>query len=322
MHNWSTADIPPQSGKLAVITGATSGVGFETALALAQAGADVILADRNETMGHRAVGKIRPLAPASLVRFEKLDLARLASVADFADRVVRLDRPVDLLVNNAGVLALPQRQVTVDGFEMQLATNYLGHFALTGRLLPQLRDGMGPRVVEVGGISHRMGAIHLADLQLKQGYTPWKAYSQSKLALLIFALELQRRNDLGAWGLLSMAAHPGYARTSLFASGPGEKSLLFRLHRIFGSLFSHSAADGALPILYAATSTKARPGQYYGPMGAFELMGPLGLAEIGKRAQDLSLASKLWAISEELTGVKWPVAYAPPSRLPRPTAYS
>lgn len=307
MHNWSTSDIPAQAGRLAIITGASSGVGFETAFALAQAGADIILADRNETIGHRAAGRIRPLAPASLVRFEKLDLASLASVADFAERVVRMERPVDLLVNNAGVLALPQRQATVDGFEMQLATNYLGHFALTGRLLPQLRGGMGPRVVQVGGISHRLGAIHLADLQLERGYTPWKAYSQSKLALLIFALELQRRSNLGAWGLLSMAAHPGYARTGFFSSGPGEKSLFFRLHRIFGSIFSHSAEDGALPILYAAASGKARPGQYYGPMGAFELIGPLGLAEIGKRAQDLSLANKLWTISEELTGVKWPM---------------
>jgi len=304
---------------LAIVTGAASGVGFETALALAHAGADVVVADRNETLGLRAINRIRPLAPAALVRFECLDLASLASVADFAQRIVRLERPLDLLINNAGILALPERQSTVDGYEMQLAANYLGHFALTGLLLPQLRAGMDPRVVHVGSVSHRMGAIHLHDLQLEQGYTPWRAYSQSKLALMMFALELQRRSELGAWGLLSLVAHAGHARMSLEDSG--EISLLGRLRRIFGALFSHSAADGALPILYAATSATARANEYYGPMGAFELTGPLGLAEIGKRAHDTNLAGKLWAISEELTGVRWPLAYAPASKYPWPSAY-
>lgn len=304
---------------MAIITGAAGGVGFEAALALARAGADVILADRNETLGLHAIGKIRPFAPAALVRFEKLDLADLASVADFAARIARLDRPLDLLINNGGTLALPERQLTPDALEMQFAANYLGHFALTGRLLPQLRAGMDPRVVHVGSISHRIGSIHLQDLQLERDYTPWKAYAQSKLALLMFALELQRRSELGAWGLLSMAAHAGHARTSLEDSV--ETSMLRRLRRIIGALFSHSAADGAAPILYAATSPTARPSEYYGPMGAFELVGSLGLAEIGKRAYDVQLAGKLWAISEELTGVAWPLAYAPPSRYPWPAAY-
>lgn len=278
----------------------------------------MILADRNEAIGLNAIARIRPLAPTAVVRFEKVNLGELASVAEFAERILRLERPLDLLINNAGVLALPERQATVDGFEMQFAANYLGHFALTGRLLERLRAGMNPRVVHVGSISHRMGSIHLHDLQLERGYTPWKAYSQSKLAVLMFARELQRRSDLGAWGVLSMAGHAGHARTS----GDGETSMLGRLQRIVGALFSHSAADGALPILYAATAATARPNEYYGPMGAFELMGQLGLAEVGKRVDDGSLASKLWTISEELTGVRWPLAYAPPTRFPWPSAHS
>ena len=260
LHRWTAADIPSLGGKQAIVTGATSGIGFETALALACNGADVVVAGRNEAQGLEALGRIRPLAPGSLVRFEKVDLANLVSIADFADRIGSKGRHIDLLVNNAGVMALPRRRVTVDGFEMQFGTNYLGHFALTARLMPLLQHGMDPRVVQVSGLTHRMGAIHLDDLQLEHGYTPLKAYSQSKLAMLIFALELERRCDEGGWGLMSMAAHPGYARTGMFAKGAGRKSLIFKCHRLFGTWFSHSASAGALPILYAATAQKARPG--------------------------------------------------------------
>ncbi len=318
MSGWTAEDIPTQRGKLAVVTGATNGVGYETALALARAGADVIIAGTDDALGHEALGRIRPLAPASLVRFEKLDLAKLASVADFAERIARTERPVDLLINNAAVRSLPERQVTVDGFEMQFASNYLSHFALTGYLLPLLRRGMDARVVQVGSVAHRLGAIRFYDLQFERGYSPFKAYSQSKLALLIFALELQRRSDAGVWGLLSTAAHPGNARTNLIAGGAGAKSTRFRSHRLFGNWLSHSAATGALPVLYAATAPKARPGEYYGPQGAFELVGPLGHAETGKKAQDLGVAQKLWDISERLTGVKWPSAHAQSSRFPWP----
>lgn len=278
----------------------------------------MILACRNETNAHDALGAIRPLAPGSLARFEKLDLASLASVEDFAGRLTNMDRPVDILINNAAVMALPWRRVTVDGFEMQFGTNYLSHFVLTARLMPLLRRGMDPRVVQVSGLTHRMGTIHLDDLQLEHSYTPLKAYSQSKLATLIFALELQRRSDTGSWGLLSMAAHPGYARTGMFANGAGTKSAIYRFHRVFGGWLSHSAAAGSLPILYAATAQKARPGEYYGPMGALELMGPLGVALASKKALDLNVAARLWKASEQLTGVEWPLAYAPQSRYPWP----
>lgn len=304
---WSPANIPSQAGKLAIVTGATSGLGFETTIALAQAGADVVVAGRDESHGRWLVGKIRPLAPASLLRFEKLDLANLASVADFVRRVERLERPVDLLINNAGVMALPLRQVTVDGFEMQLATNYLGHFALAGQLLPLLRAGRDTRVVQVSSLSHRWARLNLNDLHLERGYRSMRAYAQSKLAMLIFAIELQRRSDAGKWGLTSVAAHPGYARTPLFEKGPGTGSLIHRVHRSISGWLGHSAAAGAMSLLYAATALQVRPGEYYGPRGAFELAGPTGVAPVSRAAKDRNLAARLWEASEKLTGVHWPI---------------
>jgi NAD(P)-dependent dehydrogenase (short-subunit alcohol dehydrogenase family) len=303
---WCAGNIPSQAGKLAVITGATSGLGFETAIALAQAGADVVVAGRNESQGRWVVGKIRPLAPASLVRFERLDLADLSVVADFSRRIERLERPLDLLINNAGVMALPQRQLTPDGHEVQLASNYLGHFALTGRLLPLLRRSREPKVVQVSSISHRLATIDIEDLNGSRRYRPLKAYGQSKLAMLMFAIELQRRSDTGKWRLMSVAAHPGYARTSLFEKGPGSASLIDRMHRSLGGWIGHSAASGALAILYAATGPRVRPGEYYGPQGLFELAGLAGLAKVGKRAKDRKIAQQLWNKSERLTGFNWP----------------
>jgi NAD(P)-dependent dehydrogenase (short-subunit alcohol dehydrogenase family) len=290
------------------VTGATSGLGFETAIALAQAGADVIVAGRHESQGRWTVGKIRPLAQASLVRFEQLDLSKLSAIADFVRRIERFERPIDLLVNNAGVMALPRRLVTVDGFEMQLATNYLGHFALTARLMPLLRRGLDPRVVQVSSLSHRWAQINLDDLHMERRYRPLQAYAQSKLAMLMFAIELQRRSDAGQWRVMSVAAHPGYARTALFQNGPGSRSLINRVHRTVGGWFGHSAAAGALPLLYAATAPKVKPGEYYGPQGAFQLAGPSGVAPIGARAKDRELARRLWEVSEGLTGVSWPEA--------------
>jgi NAD(P)-dependent dehydrogenase (short-subunit alcohol dehydrogenase family) len=248
------------------------------------------------------------LAPSALVRFEKLDLANLAAVADFAYRVERMERPVDLLVNNAGVLALPRRQVTVDGFEMQLGTNYLGHFALTAHLLPLLRRGRDARVVQVSSLTHHLASIDFNDFNLERGYRPIKAYGRSKLAMLLFALELQRRSDNGGWRVLSVAAHPGYARTSLFEKGPGQRSLIHRVHRSLSGVLGHSAAAGAIPLLYAATATRVRPGEYYGPQGTFELAGPSGVAGLAKKALDRDLARRLWEVSEQLTGVSWPAA--------------
>jgi NAD(P)-dependent dehydrogenase (short-subunit alcohol dehydrogenase family) len=303
---WTANDVPPQAGRFAVVTG-TGGLGYETALVLAQHGAEVILAGRNEAKGQDAIRKILALASKASVRFELLDLADLASVTAFSNRLLAQDRPVDILINNAGVMTPPSRRTTVDGFELQFGTNYLGHFALTAQLLPVLQRSGAPRVVEVSSGAHRLGgAIHFEDLQWKRNYKPWGAYAQSKLALLMFALELQRRSDAAGWGLVSNAAHPGYARTDLIANGPGAGALMTKINNVLVRPFlSQSAAEGALPVLFAATSPEAKDGGYYGPTGRFELIGAPGPAVIGAHAKDLAVAKKLWEVSEDLTGARW-----------------
>jgi NAD(P)-dependent dehydrogenase (short-subunit alcohol dehydrogenase family) len=305
MTDWTTADIPSLKGRTAVITGATGGLGYETALALAGAGAEVVLTGRNDAKGRNALQGIRGQFPDAKISYETLDLANLASVADFARRFAAAHASLDLLINNAGVMALPKRQETADGFEMQFGTNYLGHYALTAQLLPRLRRGHQPRVVNLSSLAHRAGAINFDDLQNLQSYSPLKAYSQSKLAMLMFALELQRRSDAGGWGLMSNAAHPGYARTGLIANGPGAKGLLWRLNKSLQPFVSQSAAEGALPTLFAATSPEAKPAGYYGPNWFYELKGPPVPAKIMPQAKDLAVAARLWDVSAALTGVSF-----------------
>ena len=313
-HRWSSADIPSQSGRLAVITGATGGLGYETALALAAAGAEVVLTGRNAAKGDAALRSIRALHPEARIRFEPLDLASLASVAGFAERLARHSAMVDLLVNNAGVMTPPTRQSTTDGFELQFGTNYLGHFALTAHLLPLLlassQQGRQARVVNLSSLAHRGGAIQFDDLQSQQRYRPWAAYGQSKLAMLMFAFELQRRSDTAGWGLMSNAAHPGYARTDLIANGPGNDGLLSRLNLLVQPYVSQSAADGALPTLFAATAPEAEGAAYYGPNGFYELKGRVHEAFVARQARSAEAASRLWRVSEELTHARWPVASA------------
>jgi NAD(P)-dependent dehydrogenase (short-subunit alcohol dehydrogenase family) len=278
MSGWTIADIPPQSGKTAVIS---------------------------DAKGRGALARIWAQFPNAGISYETLDLASLASVADFAARFAATHSSLDLLINNAGVMALPQRQTTAEGFEMQLGTNYLSHYALTARLLPLLRRAPQPRVVNLSSLAHRTGAIDFDDLQSARSYVPWKAYCQSKLAMLIFALELQRRSDAGGWGLMSNAAHPGYARTDLIPNGPGTRSLSWRLGKILQPYISHSAAAGALPTLLAATSAQAKPGGYYGPNGFYELKGPPAPAKIMPRAKDVAVSERLWDVSATLTGVSF-----------------
>ena len=310
MTDWSTADIPPMTGKTAVITGATGGLGYETALALAGAGATVVLTGRNDAKGRGALEEIRIQVPNARISYEELDLAKLASVADFAARFGAAHTSLDLLVNNAGVMALPKRQETADGFEMQLGTNYLGHYALTARLLPLLRRGSQPRVVNLSSLAHRSGAINFDDLQSRRSYSPWKAYCQSKLAMLIFAFELQRRSDAAGWGLMSNAAHPGYARTDLIPNGPGGRGLMWQVSKSLQPLISHSAAAGALPTLFAATSPQAKPAGYYGPNWFYELKGPPMPAKVMPQARDAAVAARLWDVSAALTGVSFDQAAA------------
>jgi NAD(P)-dependent dehydrogenase (short-subunit alcohol dehydrogenase family) len=306
MHPWTADDIPPQTGRLAVVTGGSDGLGYEIALALARAGSDVILAGRDGAKARAALGRIRSLAPLAVVRFERLDLSNLASVADFSVRLAAMGVSVDLLVNNAGVMASGKRQVTADGFEMQLGSNYLGHFALTARLLPLLRRSGQARVVQLSSLAHRHGSIHFDDLQLEHQYKPLRAYCQSKLAMLMFALELQRRSDRHGWGLMSTAAHPGYPRTGMMTRGPAARNWLSRAALILRPFLSQPAAAGALPALFAATAKEVRPGWYYGPTGIFEMKGPAGWAAIDEKARDPHAARRLWEASEKLTGVRWP----------------
>ncbi len=301
---WTASSIPSQAGKTAIVTGA-GGLGHETALELARAGAEVVLAGRNADKGRESVAKIVARVPAAKIRFEHLDLASLASVADFAARVSGVLPSLDVLVNNAGVMTPPRRRTTADGFELQFGTNYLGHFALTANLLPLLRRAAHPRVVNVSSSANRTGTIQFDDLQFEKRYPPWAAYSQSKLANLLFTLELQRRSDAHGWGLMSNAAHPGYALTELIPNGPGTKGVFAALSRFLALFLSHSATAGALPTLFAATSPDAKPAGYYGPDGPFELKGPPAPARIVKKARDQAVARRLWEISQELAGVRF-----------------
>ncbi len=299
--------VASQIGRRAIVTG-TGGLGYETALALAGAGADVVLAGRNPDKGAASVAAIRQAHPGAAIRFEALDLASLASVAAFAERTLVEDAPLHLLVNNAGVMALPRRRVSADGFELQFATNYLGHFALTARLLPRLMATPGARVVSLSSLAAGMGsAIDFGDLQAEHRYRPSRSYGQSKLAMLMFARELARRVGVSGAGLISCAAHPGFARTDLIANGPAPSPVLGAIAVQLARPISQSAADGAWPTLFAATSPEARAGGYYGPGGPFELKGPPRPARVPPAALDQAAAARLWSVSETLTGVTAPV---------------
>ncbi|MEO7718323.1 MAG: oxidoreductase [Capsulimonas sp.] len=305
MKAWTAGDIPAQSGKTVIVTGANSGIGWETARELARAGADVILTARSQAKGQDAVDRIRREIPGANVRAKILDLASLRSVRNFADEILQ-EPKLDLLVNNAGVMAIPKRQVTEDGFEMQMGTNFLGPFALTGLILPALLRAPSPRVTTVSSGAANMGMkkINFDDLQWERSYSPWTAYCQSKLADLLFTRELSRRYSTSRSKLLSNAAHPGFAITNLQTSGPGRQPNM--LEKIMAAFLSQDAAHGALPTLRAAAATDAAPGDYYGPDRMFGLKGdPISIA-LPKPAQDDAAAWKLWEVSEKLTGVVFP----------------
>jgi len=308
MAKRSLAQIPSQKGKLAVVTGANSGIGWHTALELARAGSEVILAARTVAKGQDAVKRILRLLPQAKVRSEILDLASLRSVRAFAAKVGS-EAKLDLLVNNAGVMAVPQRRETEDGFEIQFGTNYLGPFALTGLLMPALLRSPSPRVTTVSSGAANMGLkrINFEDLQWERSYGPWKAYCQSKLADLMLMLELARRSTSASVALLSNAAHPGFARTNLQTSGPGVSRNPIRnaVSTLMQLVMSQDAAHGALPTLRAVTASDAAPESYYAPDRMFQLKGDPVLVPIPKPARDAAAARRLWEISEKLTGVSF-----------------
>ncbi|WP_199579326.1 SDR family oxidoreductase [Bosea vaviloviae] len=312
----AATNAPPHTGKLAIVTG-TGGLGFETALGLARAGIEVVLAGRDPIKGEEARAHIESAVAGASVSFAELDLANLASVAAFADSFAARHGRLDILINNAGVMALPARKTTADGFEMQFGTNFLGAFALTGHLLPLLRRSGSARIVQLSSLAHRRGRIAFDNLQGERRYRPWQAYAQSKLAMLIFALELQRRSDAHGWGLTSVAAHPGWATSELIANGPardrsGPSRLLWRLVPLLAPLLSQSTADGALPSLHAALAAMVVKGGYYGPDGFYEIKGPPVPARIVGEANDPAIAARLWQVAEQLTGHPFAKAAAAP----------
>jgi NAD(P)-dependent dehydrogenase (short-subunit alcohol dehydrogenase family) len=304
MSIWTAYDIPDLTGRIAIVTGATSGIGFEAALALAGKGAETVLAVRDSSRGEACAAQIRQRHPAAKLRVMSLDLASLAAVAAFVEQAAALPR-VDILLNNAGLGFQPTRSVTKDGFERQFGTNHLGHFALTGRLIPLLLQAPAPRVVTIASLAHRRGRINFDDLQSERAYNGGRAYAQSKLANLLFARELDRRARLAASRLVSVAAHPGLSTTGFIAATEmpswqrGISGLVMRL-------LGQDAAHGALPGLYAATMPDVAGGRYWGPDGMREMKGAPALAKIAPQAGDKAVWQRLWTVSEALTRVMYP----------------
>jgi NAD(P)-dependent dehydrogenase (short-subunit alcohol dehydrogenase family) len=302
MGGWTARDLPDLTGRRAVVTGANSGLGFHTALELSRAGASVVMAARDERRGAEALDRVRQQVPGSGAELASLDLADLASVRRFA--AAYGTAPIDILVNNAGVMAIPRRE-TLDGFEMQFGTNHLGHFALTGLLLPALTKRPGSRVVTVSSFMHWLGTMNFDDLMGERRYQTWSVYEQSKLANLLFMRELDHRGS--ALGLVSVAAHPGYASTNLQAVGP--QMVGSRVSGLIAGALTavagQSAANGALPQLYAAAAPDVVGGEYFGPRGPGQQRGRPTRVGMSKKARDDESARRLWEVSEELTGVRY-----------------
>ncbi|HEX4446709.1 MAG TPA: oxidoreductase [Polyangiaceae bacterium] len=308
--SWTEEQIPDLAGKTFVVTGANSGIGFEAARALAAKGAAVLMACRNLDKGKAALDAIYKATPSARLELEALDLSDLGSVRAFATKFANAHRRLDVLVNNAGIMAIPYR-TTKDGFEMQIGTNHLGHFALTGLLLQKLVDSVPSRVVTVSSMAHTMPtkfrALDAADLRLEHGYTKWGAYGRSKLANLLFAYELERRLKTTFPGVMSVACHPGYAATNLQAVGPemSGSTLSKAFMAVGNAVFAQSAAAGALPTLFAATSPTVQSGDYIGPGGPFKMIGSPIKQHSNRSSRDTTAARKLWDTSVQLTGVDY-----------------
>lgn len=312
-EQWTAADIPSLTGKRVLVTGANSGIGYRTALKLARKGAHVLLACRDPRRGEAALARMHGDSDGIEIELVLLDLASLTSIRQFATQEVAQHRQLDLVINNAAVMAPPKRLETADGFELQFGTNVLGHFALTALLMPALQhaadtSGSRPRVVTVASIAHKRGYLNFDDLQSTRSYSPMKAYQQSKLANLMFAFELERRLRAVNSPIMSVAAHPGVANTNLFQTGHHSKlenNVRIALRHAIG-LFLNNDAEGALPTLYAATAKDVLDGGYYGPQGFQEMRGEeVGPAKVSPQAKDQAAAARLWQVCEALTSTKF-----------------
>jgi NAD(P)-dependent dehydrogenase (short-subunit alcohol dehydrogenase family) len=299
---WTAADVPDQSGRVAIVTGANSGLGYDTAAVLADKGARVVLAVRNLDKGAQAADRIKKASPTATVELQELDLTSLDSVRKAADDLRAAYPRIDLLINNAGVMYVPSRETTKDGFEMQFGTNHLGHFALTGLLLDNILPVEGSRVVTVSSVGHRILArIHFEDPQFERKYNRVEAYGQSKLANLLFTYDLQRRLKTKGAPTVALAAHPGFSDTELMRHLPGV------IPDFVWRPFTQPADMGALPTLRAATDAAAQGGQYYGPDGLGETRGNPKVVASSAQSHNEDIQRRLWTMSEELTGVKYPV---------------
>ncbi|EMA04982.1 oxidoreductase [Haloferax denitrificans] len=311
MSDWTAADAPDLSGKTVVVTGANSGLGFEATRMFAEKGAHVVMACRSLDRGADAMADIRDSVPAASLTLSELDLADLDSVRRFADEFAAEHGSLHALCNNAGVMAIPRKE-TAQGFETQFGVNHLGHFALSARLFPTLRDTPGEtRLVTMSSGLHERGRMDFDDLQGERDYDEWDAYAQSKLSNLLFAFELDRRlTAAGIDDVLSVGAHPGYAATNLQFRGPeaSGSTLRYWMSKLGNAIFAQSAEMGALPLLYAATSPAVESGEYVGPQGVFGMRGNPGIAEPSARARDPETAARLWDVSEDLTDTRFRLA--------------
>ncbi len=305
---WNPGEMGDQTGKVALVTGANSGIGLGTARALADHGAHVIMACRDLQKARRAADVLENELERSSIELLELDLADLVSVRRAAAQLLSAHARLDVLINNAGVMGTPYRQ-TSDGFELQMATNHLGHFAFTGLVLERLLTSGRSRVVTVSSNMHRIGHIDFDDVGGDKIGNTWLHYGSSKLANLLFTTELSRRLRADGATTIAVASHPGWTRSNLAGSGAalGDGKTRARVAGTFGHLFGQSTAVGAWPSLYAATAPEVTPGQYIGPSHAFQMFGPPTVVRPSRRATDAAAAARLWEISEKLTGVRYPV---------------
>ncbi len=306
-RGWTADQIPDLTGKIAIVTGANSGLGFVAANELAAHGASVTLAVRSESRGAEAAEKIRAAHPGAVVEVAPLNLRDLASVAEFANSFAKKHKKLHILINNAGIMGLPKRETTVDGFEAQFGTNHLGHFALTGHLMPLLRKTPGARIVTVSSNLHKSGRMNFDDLNAERTYKSWGAYGQSKLANLLFTSELQRRLEVAKVDAIAVAAHPGWSNTPLMMSGPMKDrgSFMKWLGQTVNNLNAQPVEMGALPELYAATAPDVRGGEYFGPDGKANQKGYPVRQDRSAAAKNHADAERLWTVSEQLTGVSY-----------------